>query len=76
MIYAYKFLLRPTTRQFTHFLTTSGSRHVANPRTLDQAVEELAEAQRHLSAFPRRTKQRTTRHRAAARHVAKRHAKS
>ncbi|MDX3613273.1 MULTISPECIES: RNA-guided endonuclease InsQ/TnpB family protein [Streptomyces] len=59
----------------THFLTTSGGRHVANPKFLDQGAEELAEAQQYLSTFPRRTKHRTKCHRAAARHVAKLHAK-
>ncbi len=59
----------------THFLTTSDGEHVANPRFLDAAAEELAEAQRHLAAFPKRTRQRTKAHRAAARKVAKLHAK-
>ncbi|MFJ2721291.1 RNA-guided endonuclease InsQ/TnpB family protein [Streptomyces sp. NPDC087437] len=58
-----------------HFLTTSDCEHVANPRFLRAMAEELAEAQRHLAAFPKRTRQRTKRHRAAARKVAKLHAK-
>lgn len=59
----------------THFLTTSDGEHVANPRFLDAAAAELADAQRHLATFPRRTQQRTKKHRAAARKVAKLHAK-
>ncbi|MFG2940074.1 RNA-guided endonuclease InsQ/TnpB family protein [Streptomyces sp. NPDC048282] len=57
----------------THFLTTSDGEHVANPRFLEAAADELAEAQRHLATFPKRTRQRTKRHRAAARKVAKLH---
>ncbi|MET8247737.1 transposase [Streptomyces sp. NPDC005202] len=59
----------------THFLTTSDGEHIANPPFLQAAAEELAEAQRHLATFPKRTKQRTKAHRAAARKVAKIHAK-
>jgi putative transposase len=59
----------------THFLTTSTGEHIANPRFLDAAAEELAEAQRHLATFPKRTKRRTKAHRAAARKVAKIHAR-
>lgn len=59
----------------THFLTTSDGEHVANPRFLDAMAAELAEAQGHLATFPKRTRQRTRRHRAAARKVAKPHAK-
>ncbi|GHF01914.1 hypothetical protein GCM10014715_67510 [Streptomyces spiralis] len=58
-----------------HFLTTSDGEHVANPRFLKAMAGELAEAQRHLATFPKRTRQRTKRHRAAARKVAKLHAK-
>ncbi|MFB6556561.1 RNA-guided endonuclease InsQ/TnpB family protein [Streptomyces sp. NPDC056405] len=58
-----------------HFLTTSDGEHVANPRFLKAMAEELAEAQRHLATFPRRTRQRTKRHRAAARKVARLHGK-
>ncbi|MEE1943450.1 transposase, partial [Streptomyces sp. TRM 70361] len=58
-----------------HFLTTSGGEHLANPRFLDTMADELAEAQRHLATFPKRTRQRTKRHRAAARKVAKLHGK-
>lgn len=54
-----------------HFLTTSGGEHVANPRFLEAMAQELAEAQRHLATFPKRTRQRTKKHRAAARKVAK-----
>ncbi|MFF4352563.1 RNA-guided endonuclease InsQ/TnpB family protein [Streptomyces sp. NPDC001530] len=59
----------------THFLTTSNGEHLANPRFLNAAAEELAAAQRHLATFPQRTKRRTKAHRAAARKVAKIHAK-
>ncbi|MFF8713721.1 RNA-guided endonuclease InsQ/TnpB family protein [Streptomyces sp. NPDC015184] len=57
----------------THFLTTSDGKHVANPRFLQAMTDELAEAQRHLATFPKRTRRRTKRHRAAARRVAKLH---
>lgn len=59
----------------THFLTTSEGEHEENPRFLGSVAEEPAEAQRHLSTFPKRTRQRTKKHRAAARKVAKLHAK-
>ncbi|MEU5022780.1 RNA-guided endonuclease InsQ/TnpB family protein [Streptomyces milbemycinicus] len=59
----------------THFLTTSGGEHVANPRFLAAMAGELAEAQRHLARFPKRARQRTKKHRAAARKVAKLHAR-
>lgn len=59
----------------THFMTTSDGEHIANPRFLETAAGELAEAQRHLATFPKRTKQRTKAHRAAARKVAEIHAK-
>jgi len=58
-----------------HFLTTSHGEHIANPRFLTAMAEELAEAQRNLATFPKRTRQRTKHHRAAARKVAKLHAK-
>ncbi|WNZ06325.1 transposase [Streptomyces sp. 11x1] len=58
-----------------HFLTTSDGEHVANPRFFQAAAEELAEAQRHLATFPKRTKRRTKAHRAAARKVARLHAR-
>ncbi|MFM9368741.1 RNA-guided endonuclease InsQ/TnpB family protein [Streptomyces sp. Da 82-17] len=58
-----------------HFLTTSDGEHIANPRFLQAMADELAEAQRHLATFPHRTRQRTKRHRAAARKVAKLYAK-
>ncbi|WP_346017432.1 MULTISPECIES: transposase [unclassified Streptomyces] len=59
----------------THFLTTSVGEHIANPGFLDAAAEELAKAQRHLATFPGRTRQRTKKHRAAARRVARLYAK-
>ncbi|MFJ6905107.1 RNA-guided endonuclease InsQ/TnpB family protein [Streptomyces griseoluteus] len=59
----------------TYFLTTSDGRHVASPRVLKAMSVELAEAQRHLATFPRRARQRTKKHRAAVRRVAKIHAK-
>ncbi|MGW0499142.1 RNA-guided endonuclease InsQ/TnpB family protein [Streptomyces sp. NPDC003007] len=58
-----------------HFLTTSDGEHVANPRFLAAMADELTEAQRHLATFPKRTRQRTRKHRAAARKVAKLHGK-
>ncbi|MDO0914037.1 transposase [Streptomyces sp. DT2A-34] len=58
-----------------HFFTDSGGNHVENPRFLEAMSEELAAAQRHLDTFPKRTKRRTKKHRAAARKVAKLHAK-
>ncbi|KNE81130.1 MULTISPECIES: RNA-guided endonuclease InsQ/TnpB family protein [Streptomyces] len=54
-----------------HFLTTSEGEHEPNPRFLGTVAEELAEAQRHLATFPKRTRRRTKKHRAAARRVAK-----
>ncbi|MFE8963116.1 RNA-guided endonuclease InsQ/TnpB family protein [Streptomyces iakyrus] len=59
----------------THFLTTSDGEHVANPRFLAAMADELAEAQRHLATFPKRTRQRTRKHRAASRKVATLHGK-
>ncbi|NIY64433.1 transposase IS200 [Streptomyces malaysiensis] len=59
----------------THFLTTSDGAHVAGPRFLDRVADELAEAQRHLATFPKRTRRRTKAHRAAARRVAKLYAR-
>ncbi|KUO04705.1 RNA-guided endonuclease InsQ/TnpB family protein [Streptomyces caeruleatus] len=58
-----------------HLLTTSDGEHLANPHFLATMADELAEAQRHLATFPKRTRQRTKKHRAAARKVAKLHAK-
>ncbi|MFI8182550.1 transposase [Actinacidiphila glaucinigra] len=58
-----------------HFLTTSDGGHEPNPRFLGVVAEELAEAQRHLATFPKHSRQRTKRHRAAARRVAKVYAK-
>ncbi|MER8010501.1 transposase [Streptomyces sp. NPDC094149] len=57
------------------FLTTSDGEHVANPRFVQAMADELAEAQQHLATFPKRTRQRTKRHRAAARKVAQLHGK-
>ncbi|MEU9452178.1 transposase [Streptomyces sp. NPDC048277] len=59
----------------THFLTNSDGEHIANPKFLDRMADELAEAQQHLATFPPRTRQRSKCHRAAARKVAKLHAK-
>ncbi|GAA3254572.1 transposase [Streptomyces labedae] len=59
----------------THFLTTSEGEHTPNPRFLGAAADELVAAQRHLATFPQRTRQRTKKHRAAARKVARLHAK-
>ncbi|MQY40229.1 IS200/IS605 family transposase ISAba30 [Streptomyces sp. RB17] len=59
----------------THFLTTSVGEHIANPRFLEAATQELAEAQRHLATFTKRTKRRTKKHRAATRKVPKIHAR-
>ncbi|OSP41677.1 transposase [Streptomyces sp. 13-12-16] len=59
----------------THFLTTSDGEHMENPRFLETMAKELATAQQHLSTFPRRTRRRTKKHRAAARKVATIHAK-
>jgi len=59
----------------THFLTTSNGEHVENPRFLEASAVDLATAQQLLSTFPKRTKRRTKKHRAAARKVAKLHAK-
>ncbi|MFD7772022.1 RNA-guided endonuclease InsQ/TnpB family protein [Streptomyces sp. NPDC059787] len=58
-----------------HFFTTSDGEHVASPRFLEAMAKELAAAQQHLATFPRGTKRRTKKHRAAARKVATIHAK-
>ncbi|GGJ68440.1 RNA-guided endonuclease InsQ/TnpB family protein [Streptomyces brasiliensis] len=58
-----------------HFFTDSGGVHVENPRFLGSMSAELAAAQQHLATFPKRTRRRTKKHRAAARKVAKIHAK-
>ncbi|MER7109508.1 RNA-guided endonuclease InsQ/TnpB family protein [Streptomyces sp. NPDC000229] len=58
-----------------HFFTDSDGVHKENPKFLEGMGEELAAAQQHLSTFPKRTKRRTKKHRAAARKVAKLHAK-
>lgn len=60
-----------------HFLTTSDGQHVANPRFLTAAAEDLAGAQRRLSTFPKRKRacDRSKAHRAAIRKVAALHAK-
>ncbi|MFH8453971.1 transposase [Streptomyces fungicidicus] len=57
------------------FFTTSDGEHVAHPRFLRVMAGELAEAQWHLATFPKRTRRRTKKHRAAARKVATIHAK-
>ncbi|MGP3966448.1 RNA-guided endonuclease InsQ/TnpB family protein [Streptomyces sp. 6N223] len=58
-----------------HFYTDSNGEHVKNPRFLERMAGELEKAQQHLSTFPKRTRRRTKKHRAAARKVAKLHAK-
>ncbi|MET8539754.1 transposase [Kitasatospora sp. NPDC004799] len=58
-----------------HFLTLSNGEHIANPRFLQGAAEEIAQAQRHLATFPARTDRRSKKHRAAARKVAGLHAR-
>ncbi|MFD8867713.1 RNA-guided endonuclease InsQ/TnpB family protein [Streptomyces sp. NPDC059590] len=58
-----------------HFFTDSGGAHKPNPRFLEAMADELTAAQQHLSMFPKRTRRRTKKHRAAARKVAKLHAK-
>ncbi|MCX4617441.1 transposase [Streptomyces mirabilis] len=58
-----------------HFFTDSNGVHKDNPRFCASMGEQLATAQRHLDTFPRRTRRRTKKHRAAARKVAKIHAK-
>ncbi|MFD4504768.1 RNA-guided endonuclease InsQ/TnpB family protein [Streptomyces sp. NPDC058457] len=56
-----------------HFFTDSDGKHAENPRFLQASAEELAKAQRHLDTFPKRTRERTKKHRAAARKVARLH---
>ncbi|WP_409468993.1 RNA-guided endonuclease InsQ/TnpB family protein [Streptomyces sp. HC307] len=58
-----------------YFFTDSSGNHVTNPRLMEKSAKELAEAQRLLDTFPKRTKRRTKKHRAAARKVAKLHRK-
>ncbi|MBA8826969.1 putative transposase [Saccharopolyspora lacisalsi] len=60
-----------------HFATTSDGQHVENPRCGRRLADELAEAQRHLATSPtrKRARDRTKKHRDAARKVAKLHAK-
>lgn len=58
-----------------HFFTDSGGKHKENPRFWETMSEKLAAAQRVLDTFPKKTKRRTKKHRAAARKVAKLHAK-
>ncbi|GAA4615500.1 RNA-guided endonuclease TnpB family protein [Actinoallomurus liliacearum] len=58
-----------------HFFTDSNGVHVENPRFLGTMAAELAAAQQHLATFPKRTRHRTKKHRAAARKVAKLYAK-
>ncbi|MFJ8599516.1 transposase [Streptomyces shenzhenensis] len=53
-----------------HFFTDSNGVHEPNPRFLESMAEEPAAAQQHLSTFPKRTRRRTKKHRAAARKVA------
>ncbi len=58
-----------------HFFTDSNGEHKDNPRFVESMAEELAAAQRYLDTFPKRTRKRTKRHRAAARKVARLHGK-
>ncbi|MFK0151061.1 RNA-guided endonuclease InsQ/TnpB family protein [Streptomyces sp. NPDC090499] len=58
-----------------HFFTDSGGMHVENPKFLDTMADKLTAAQQHLSTFPKRAEKRTKKHGAAARKVAKLHAK-
>ncbi len=58
-----------------HFFTGSNGEHKENPRFLESMAEELTAAQQHLATFPKRTRRRTKKHRAAARKVAKLHAR-
>ncbi|GAA5211223.1 RNA-guided endonuclease InsQ/TnpB family protein [Streptomyces thinghirensis] len=58
-----------------HFFTDSNGNHEPNPRFLASMADGLTAAQQHLSTFPKRTRQRTKKHRAAARKAAKLHAK-
>ncbi|MFD8459038.1 RNA-guided endonuclease InsQ/TnpB family protein [Streptomyces antimycoticus] len=58
-----------------HFFTDSGGVHKQNPRFLASMAVELTAAQQHLSTFPKRTRRRTKKHRAAVRKVAKLYAK-
>ncbi len=58
-----------------HFFTDSNGNHEPNTKFLATMADELTAAQQHFSTFPKRTKRRTKKHRAAARKVAKLHAK-
>ncbi|MEJ1200001.1 MULTISPECIES: RNA-guided endonuclease InsQ/TnpB family protein [unclassified Streptomyces] len=58
-----------------HFFTDSNGTHEPNPKFLATMAEELTAAQQNLSTFPQRARRRTKKHRAAARKVAKLHAK-
>lgn len=58
-----------------HFFTDSNGAHAENPRFLEAMAQKLVAAQRHLETFPKRTRRRTKKHRAAARKVAKLHVK-
>jgi putative transposase len=59
----------------THLLTKSDGEHLCNPRFAEAAAEQLTEAHKALDAFPKQTRRRTKKHRAAARRVAGLHAK-
>jgi putative transposase len=61
----------------THFATTSAGEHVANPKHLEASATNIAEAQRTLATFPRRTpfSERSKKHRLAAEKAAKLHRK-
>jgi putative transposase len=58
-----------------HFFTDSDGNHATNPCFLERCAAELTAAQRHLDTFPKHTKQRSKKHRAAARKVTELHAK-
>ncbi len=58
-----------------HFFTDSNGAHAPNPRFLGTMADALTAAQQHLSTFPKRTLARTKKHRAAARKVARLHAR-
>ncbi|MFE4618994.1 RNA-guided endonuclease InsQ/TnpB family protein [Streptomyces sp. NPDC056747] len=57
----------------THFLTTSNGEHFENPRYLKASADALTVAQQRLSTFPKRTRSRSKKHRAAVRKIAKLH---
>lgn len=59
-----------------HFLTTSEGEHIANPRHGKRNAEALSDAQRALTAFPRRKREnRSAKHRRAVERVTVLHRK-